>query len=57
MSEPTLIDLGLSLFILTIVFGVPVLVYGLFEARVKSRQADKDTRRQLPAIKTVRRSY
>ncbi len=57
MTEPTLIALGLSLFILTIVFGVPVLVYGLFEAWVKSRQADKDAGRQLPAIKTVRRSY
>jgi hypothetical protein len=57
MTEPTLIDLGLSLFVLAVVIGVPIVIYGLFETWLKSRQADKDTHRQLPVIKTVRRSY
>lgn len=57
MTEPTLFDFAISLFVLSIIFGVPVAVYGIFELWAKSRQAAKEAQRQLPVIKTVRRSY
>lgn len=57
MTEPTLIDFALTLFILNLVIGVPVVIYGMFELWAKSRKASEDAKRQLPLIKTVRRNY
>ena len=57
MTEPTLIDLGLSLFVLAVVIGVPIVIYGLFETWLKSRQASRPANNRYAAIKTVRRSY
>lgn len=57
MIEPTLIDFAFSLFILAILIGVPVVIYGLFEAWLKSRQASRHADNRYPAIKTVRRVF
>lgn len=57
MIEPTLIDFAFTLFFLAIVIGVPVVIYGLFEAWMKSRQASRPANNRYAAVKTVRRSY
>lgn len=57
MTEPTLFDFAISLFVLTIIFGVPVVIYGLYETWMKSRHASRHADNRYAAIKTVRRSY
>lgn len=56
MIEDLIIDFSIGLIVVSVVFGVAVLIAWVVEVRNSFRRSQRPTHRNAP-IKTVRRSY